>query len=161
MPPDNTINWKWSRFKDLTADELHDILVARQKVFVVEQNCAYQDADDLDHSAWHLTGRAEDGQLVVYLRVNPPGSRYAQPSIGRLLTVKAMRGGRLASSALERALEKCEAAYPEHAIRIAAQTYLVDFYRHFGFDACGAPYDEDGIAHVDMRRPAGAHVAPD
>ena len=98
--------------------------------------------------------RTEDTRLVVYLRVNPPGSLYAEPSIGRLLTVKAMRGKHLARIALKLALEKCEKIYPKYAIRIAAQTYLETFYRQFGFRAAGAPHDEDGIAHIDMIRPA-------
>lgn len=155
------VNWKWSQIQDLTAGELHAILATRQNVFIVEQRCAYQDADHLDHAAWHLTGRAPDGQLVAYLRLNPPGSRYKEPSIGRLLTVKAMRGGRLASIALQRALERCEKIYPGHAIRIAAQTYLEAFYRQFGFRAVGTPYDEDGIAHIDMIRSSGVVVDSD
>ena len=159
--PDNVICWRWSQLQDLNANELFDILKARQQVFIVEQRCAYQDADDLDPTAWHLTGHAADTRLVVYLRVNPPGSRYTEPSIGRLLTVRSMRGRRLASLALQKALVKCEKAYPGHAIRVAAQTYLEAFYRRFGFRAGGAPYEEDGIAHLDMIRPAGAFKDPD
>ena len=154
MTSNFAVKWHWSRLDEFSARELHAILAARQRVFIVEQRCAYQDADDLDHTAWHLTGRAEDAQLVVYLRVNPPGSRYAEPSIGRLLTVEPWRGRRLARIALTKALDKCEKAYPGHAVRIAAQTYLEAFYRCFGFRAVGAPYDEDGIAHIDMIRPA-------
>ncbi|MBL0716209.1 MAG: GNAT family N-acetyltransferase [Desulfosarcina sp.] len=135
---------------------MHDILAVRQSVFVVEQNCAYQDADYLDHCAWHLTGRRHDGQIVAYLRVNAPGSHNVEPSIGRVLTVKTVRGGRLASNALRQALARCETAYPGHAIHIAAQVYLVDFYGRFGFKPVGLPYDEDGIAHIDMIRPAAA-----
>ena len=161
MTSDNTVNWKWSQLQDFSARELHDILAARQGVFIVEQRCAYQDADDLDHTSWHLTGRTEDARLVVYLRVNPPGSRYAESSIGRLLTVKAWRGRRLARIALKKALDKCEKIYPGHAIRIAAQTYLETFYRQFGFRAAGAHYAEDGIAHIDMIRPAGLDVDSD
>lgn len=155
------VHWKWSRLRHLTANELHEILMVRQKVFIVEQSCAYQDADELDHSAWHLTGRAEDARLVVYLRVNPPGSRFREPSIGRLLTVKAERGGRLATMALQQAIEKCGRSYPGYAIRIAAQTYLERYYRQIGFRAVGAPYEEDGIAHVDMIRPADVEVDSD
>ena len=158
---DNVFAWQWSQLQDLTASELLDILKARQRVFIVEQCCAYQDADDLDRTAWHLTGRAADARLVVYLRLNPPGSHHTEPSIGRLLTVGSMRGRRLASLALQKALAKCEEAYPGQAIRIAAQTYLEAFYRRFGFRAVGAPYEEDGIAHLDMIRPAGVFKDPD
>ncbi len=158
MTTDITVKWQWSRLQNLTARELHDILAARQSVFILEQRCAYQDADDLDHAAWHLTGRDEDAQLVAYLRVIPPGSRYAEPSIGRLLTVKAMRGRRLASIALKQAIEKCDKAYPGHAIRVAAQTYLEAFYCQCGFLALGARYVEDGIAQINILRPGGVDV---
>ncbi len=123
---------------------------------MIEQNCLYQDADDLDHLAWHLTGSSRNGQLVAYLRVIPPGTRFPEPSIGRLLTIATMRGQYLATCALQQALRKCEAAYPGQTIRIAAQTYLVDFYSRFGFRKIGASYPEDGIEHVDMVRVAAA-----
>lgn len=140
--------------KDLAAGDMHDILAARQNVFVVEQCCVYQDADDWDRVAWHLTGRSPSGQIMAYLRVCPPGSRYLEPSIGRLLTVKPMRGGQLASRALKMAIARCAASYPGHSIRIAAQAYLVEYYHRFGFRTTGSPYDEDGIAHIDMVRAA-------
>lgn len=150
------IRWQCSRLQDLTAAEMHAILALRQRVFVVEQNCAYQDADALDLSAWHLSGRRTDGKLVVYLRINAPGARFAEATIGRLLTAGAMRGQHLASRALRRALRRCAVLYPGQAIRIAAQTYLVKFYQRFGFHAVGAVYKEDGIDHIDMiRLPAG------
>ena len=130
--------------------EVHAVLAARQNVFIVEQNCIYQDADDWDGLAWHLTGCRPEGQLIVYLRVTPPGSRFPEPSIGRLLTIEPMRGRHLAGHALAQALTKCKAAYPGHPIRIAAQTYLEDYYYRFGFRKIGQPYSEDGIDHVDM-----------
>ncbi len=153
------IHWRWSKLPELTAAEMHAILAFRQQVFVVEQNCAYQDADALDLSAWHLAGRRPDGRLVVYLRINAPGSRFAEASIGRLLTAATMRGQHLASRALKRALRHCATCYPEHSIRIAAQTYLIDFYNRFGFRVVGPVYEEDGIDHIDMiRSAAGADV---
>ncbi len=148
------IYWQWLRLQDFGAVDWHTILATRQRVFVVEQNCAYQDADDLDLEAWHLTGHRPDGQLAAYLRLTAPGSRFVEASIGRLLTVTSLRGQHIASQALQRALRQCEAAYPGQAIRIAAQTYLLDFYRRFGFQAVGSPYKEDGIDHIDMIRPA-------
>ncbi len=150
------VHWKWSRLQELTAGEMHEILAVRQSVFVVEQKCAYQDADALDLEAWHLTGRNRHGRLVAYLRINAPGSRFAEPSFGRLLTVKPVRGKHLARQALNLALTKCGAAYPGQAIRIAAQTYLVDYYRRFGFLPRGKIYEEDGIEHIDMVRPTPA-----
>ena len=148
------IRWQCSKLQDLTAAEMHAILALRQRVFVVEQKCAYQDADALDLSAWHLTGRRADGKLVVYLRINAPGARFAEATIGRLLTAGTMRGQHLASRALKRALRRCAALYPGQAIRIAAQTYLINFYGRFGFQAVGTAYKEDGIDHIDMIRSA-------
>jgi ElaA protein len=153
------IHWKWSRLDALSASEMHAILAVRQRVFVVEQRCAYQDADALDRDAWHLTGCDPLGQIASYLRVTPPGARFDAPSIGRLLTVKSMRGQHLARQAVEFALARCAEIYPGAAIRIAAQTYLVEFYRHFGFVSIGTPYDDEGIAHLDMIRP-GSSVEP-
>ncbi len=150
------IHWQWSKLEELTAAEMHAILALRQKVFVVEQNCAYQDADVLDLNAWHLTGRRTDGQLVVYLRINAPGSRFHEASIGRLLTAGPMRGQQLASRALKRALRQCATFYPGQAIRITAQTHLMAFYERFGFRAVGSAYKEDGIDHIDMIRSAAA-----
>ena len=148
------IHWRWSRLQELTAAEMHAILALRQQVFIVEQNCAYQDADALDLRAWHLAGHRSDGRLVVYLRTNAPGSRFAEASIGRLLTAGTMRGQHLASRALTRALRHCAACYPGHSIRIAAQMYLIEFYKRFGFRAVGPAYEEDGIEHIDMIRSA-------
>lgn len=148
--------WKWSQLQGLSPFEVHAILSARQRVFMIEQNCLYQDADDLDYLAWHLTGCSRDGQLMAYLRVIPAGSRFPEPSIGRLLTIKSMRGNNFATCALEQAMRKCEAAYPGQTIRIAAQTYLVDYYYRFGFRKIGPSYKEDGIEHVDMVRAAAA-----
>ena len=154
------IDWKWSQLEDLSAAELHAILKVRQRVFVVEQHCAYQDADDLDLEAWHLTGRDREGQIVAYLRINAPGSHFPEPSIGRLLTVRSMRGRGLAGKALRRALARCEAIYPGRPIRIAAQTYLQHYYGRFGFRSQGEPYDEDGIDHIDMIRTADRAEGP-
>lgn len=144
------VNWKWSQIQDLTANEMHAILAARQGVFIIEQRCIYPDADHLDLEAWHLMGCSPGGQLMAYLRINPPGARFAEPSIGRLMTIASMRGKQLARRALAQALTKCDTAYPGQAIRIAAQAYLVDYYGRFGFRKVGPPYAEDGIEHIDM-----------
>jgi ElaA protein len=147
------IHWKWSRLDALSAAEMHAILAVRQRIFVVEQCCAYQDADTMDREAWHLTGRDALDHIVTYLRLTPPGVCFDTPSIGRLLTVRSMRGQHLARQAMEFAIARCAEMYPGSAIRIAAQTYLLNFYRQFGFVPTGTPYDDDGIAHRDMVRP--------
>jgi len=145
--------WRWMRFEAFTAEEMYELLAIRQEVFVVEQNCAYLDADALDPTAWHLLGRGQSGSIAAYLRVNPPGTRFAEPSVGRLLTRASDRGKGLAQAAMEKAISKCRRDYPGMGIRISAQTYLTDFYNGFGFSACSPPYEEDGIPHVDMFKP--------
>ncbi|RPH39955.1 MAG: GNAT family N-acetyltransferase, partial [Desulfobulbaceae bacterium] len=85
----------WAAFHELSRDELYEILQVRQEVFSVEQNCPYLDADGLDQGALHLIarrGNLPSGQLIAYLRLLPPGSRFPEASIGRLLTVNSARG---------------------------------------------------------------------
>lgn len=142
--------WRWQLFEELTGKDMHDILSLRQRVFVVEQDCVYLDADHLDCQSWHLTARTDDGEIGVYARLTFPGSRFAEPSIGRVLTQKLLRRKGLAKIAVEKAIAKCTQEYPGHNIRISAQSYLVRFYTERGFRATGKPYDEDGIEHIDM-----------
>ena len=142
--------WQWQLFEELTGKEMHDILSLRQCVFILEQDCVYLDADKLDCQSWHLTARTDDGQIGVYARLTRPGSRFAEPSIGRVLTRKDKRGKGFARMAVDRAITKCRQEYPGQNIRISAQSYLTRFYTELGFTVTGEPYDEDGIEHIDM-----------
>ncbi|WP_442786360.1 GNAT family N-acetyltransferase [Leptothoe sp. PORK10 BA2] len=144
------INWSWQQFSDISGEEMHEMLSLRQKVFVVEQQCAYLDADELDQQSWHLLGRGQDGQLVAYGRLNFPNTRYPEPSFGRILTTQEVRGTGAGRETVENCIQKSRQEYPSLNIRIAAQTYLTQFYQDFGFTPVGAPYDEDGIEHIDM-----------
>jgi ElaA protein len=149
--------WQWKRFADLAPSELYALLAARAAVFVVEQGCAFQDLDAVDEHAWHLLGWAERDHaatLAAYLRLIEPGRKYAEPSIGRVLTVAAFRGAGLGRAAMLRGLAQAAALYPGRAVRIAAQRRLEGFYAEFGFHTVSEPYDEDGILHVEMLRPA-------
>jgi ElaA protein len=150
------IQWQWSRFEDLTTPELYDIIQCREAVFVVEQDCAYQDVDGLDQSAWHLIAWELDdqGQRKVsgYLRLLDPGCKYSESSIGRLLTTSQARGTGLGKALVEKGLSQIEIVYGASPCRISAQTYLLDFYSAFGFQVVTEPYDEDGIPHVEMLR---------
>lgn len=149
------MDWRWMRFEVFTLEELYDLLALRQQVFVVEQKCAYLDADGLDRTAWHLLGRSK-GKIVVYIRLIPPGTRYMEPALGRLLTHPSHRVRGLARTAVEKAVAKCRREYPGRGIRISAQTYLTDFYTGLGFSTRGEPYDEDGIPHIEMVNPDGS-----
>ncbi len=149
--------WKWTSFATLSVDELYDVLMARQAVFIVEQQCIYPDIDALDPHAWHLLGYTADSDrpvLAAYLRVVHPGYKYAEPSIGRVITTSAARGRGWGKALMAEGIQRVEAHYPNATIRISAQAHLEPFYQSFGFQTVSAPYDEDGITHIEMLRPA-------
>jgi ElaA protein len=149
------IEWQWRSFDELSNTELYEVLAERQKVFVLEQQCFYNDFDGLDTGAHHLLGwREADGrrELAAYLRCLAPGAKYQEMSLGRVLTTQAARGSGAGRELLARGIALAERQHPGHQIRIGAQQYLERFYQSFGFRTISAPYDEDGIMHVDMLR---------
>lgn len=146
--------FRWARLEDLSGREVHALLSARERVFVVEQACAYHEADELDPVSWHLTAHV-DGALAACARVVDPGMKYDAPSIGRVMTVEAFRGRRLGEALMREAIAGTRARFPGQAIRISAQAHLRTFYGALGFEAEGAPYLEDGIPHIAMRLPPG------
>lgn len=148
--------FRWSLFDQLTNNELYEILRARQEVFAVEQDCVYQDADGKDQHAWHLAcwdSTLASPVLLAYLRVVFPGKKYAEPSIGRVLTVEAARGTGLGRELMRYAIRHTLREFPQAPIRISAQLYLKKFYEEFGFEQIAEPYEEDGIPHIEMLRP--------
>lgn len=150
-----TIHWQWSKLGQLSPDQLYEILRLRQAVFAVEQNCVYQDTDGKDQFSWHLAGwsdSADSPALLTYLRVVFPGEKYAEPSIGRVVTAPSARGAGLGRELMRRAITLTEGEFPGVAIRISAQEHLQAFYQEFGFVRVSAPYDEDGISHIEMLR---------
>jgi ElaA protein len=150
-----SVAWQWRRFAELSPSELYALLAARSEVFVVEQRCQFLDADGHDVHAWHLLGWAsEPAVLAAYLRLLEPGSKYVEPSIGRVLTTVAFRGCGLGRDAMLEGLRQAAAQFPGRAVRVAAQARLERFYLSLGFRPISQPYQEDGIAHVDMLRPA-------
>ncbi len=152
--PPIELRWQWSRMSGLTAAEMYAVLAARQQVFAVEQHCAFLDADGHDARAWHLIGWNDDGaapELTAYLRVLDPGCKYDDPSIGRVLTLAPHRGTGLGRVLMVEGLSRTRRAWPGQPIRIAAQQRLETFYASLGFRPVSAPYDEDGIRHIDMR----------
>lgn len=151
--PTAPLTFRWSTFNQLSPTDLYEILSVRQQVFVVEQDCAYQDVDGKDQCAWHLTcwdESAESSVLLAYLRVVHPGEKYPEPSIGRVLTTEAARGTGLGKELMRRAIEQTRREYPQAPIRISAQLYLKKFYADLGFEPVSEPYDEDGIPHIEM-----------
>jgi len=155
------IDWRFARFDELSPREIHDLFRARAAAFVVEQNCAFQDLDGVDPECWHLLGyeRAPSPlgelELLAYARLVPPGVKFDEPSIGRVVTTQAARGTGRGRALMKEALARAEKLWPGRPIRIGAQHRLERFYEDFGFVTSSAPYDEDGILHVEMVRPAG------
>jgi ElaA protein len=150
-------HWRFAPFEKLTPRDVHDLLQARADVFVVEQDCVFPDVDGRDPDCWHLIGRASaapDAPVLAYCRLVPPGVKYAEPSIGRVLTTAAARGKGQGRELVAEAISRLEALWPGQAIRIGAQLYLERFYASFGFERVSDPYDEDGIQHIDMVRAA-------
>jgi ElaA protein len=148
----STLDWQWSALSDLSARQLYAILAARVAVFIVEQNCAYQELDGLDFDAEHLVAWS-GSDVAGYLRLVAPGARFAEPSLGRIITTQAFRGSGLGRELVARGLERARLRYPGQAVRISAQQYLEKFYRSFGFETVSETYLEDGIPHVEMLRP--------
>lgn len=151
----SALTWRWCHFEALSVFELQAIYMARQQVFCIEQHCAFMDADGLDEVAFHLAAWSVAHKVpLAYARVVRPGHRYAEPSIGRVITTTAARGNGLGQELLRRVIEHCTLAFPAQGIRISAQSRLERFYAEAGFVPVGAPYIEDDIAHLEMLRPA-------
>jgi len=149
------IDWQLSSFNELTPADLYQVLAQRQDVFILEQTCLYPDIDGLDPVAHHLLGwRSVDGKrrLAAYLRILGPGVKYDEMSLGRVITTQAERGSGAGRALLAEGIACAERLHPGHRIRIGAQQYLEKFYQGFGFETVSAPYDEDGILHIDMLR---------
>ena len=133
-------------------------------MFVVEQQCPYLDADGSDHAAWHLlgwtagapSGGGAGGETVLgaYARVFRPGVKYSEASIGRVITNPLVRRSGMGRALMAEAIRRCALVAPGSDIRIGAQMYLERFYGSFGFRRVSEPYDEDGIMHIEMLRPA-------
>ena len=140
------ITWHLRGFAELTAAELYAIMALREQVFVVEQRCVYQDADGLVLVSRHLW--AARPAIAAYLRIVPAGAKFAEVSIGRVVTAPAARGTGLGRELMKRGI----AAAGNVAIRISAQAYLEKFYTELGFTRASDVYDEDGIPHIEMTR---------
>ena len=148
-----TVHYQWCRLAELSALEFHALIQLREFVFVVEQLCVCQEADDYDLKAWHLIAR-QGTQIVAYCRVKDPSTRYAEPSIGRVLTAPSHRGLGLGQQLMAECMRRCAAQHPHTALRISAQSYLLRFYESFGFVVCSEQYLEDNIPHHEMLRAA-------
>lgn len=143
------VAWACRAFDELSLAELHDILQLRSEVFVVEQACAFQDIDGTDPQALHLMGHRQ-GALVAYARCFDAGVKFAEASIGRVITRATARGTGLGHALMRQARLALVTRWGVQPIRIGAQARLKDFYRQHGFVDIHRPYVEDGIDHLEM-----------
>lgn len=146
------LQWQTLTFPELDAQRLYSVLRLRQQVFVVEQQCAYLDIDNLDQRANHMLC-LRDGRLLAYQRCLAPELVYAESSLGRIVVDPSMRGQRLGGELVQRGINYNLSRWPSHAIRINAQAHLQPFYADLGFIAEGDEYLEDNIPHRQMRYP--------
>jgi ElaA protein len=140
---------QWQRFEELSADQLYELLRFRQNIFIVEQRSPYPDLDGLDSDAWHLAARRESG-LIGCLRLMPTRGPPAQLRIGRLAVGREARRQGIGRRLMQQALVFCSERYPLQPVALRAQLYLAPFYQGFGFVAASDPYDDFGVAHIDM-----------
>jgi len=145
------IEWRYLAFDELTVAELYAVLQLRSEVFVVEQACIFLDMDGADAQAMHLLGSLQ-GTLVAYARCFEAGIKFAEASIGRIVTSPGVRGSGAGHALVEKAIACLCVPSGAPAIRIGAQARLDFFYRQHGFEACGPVYLEDGISHIEMLR---------
>ncbi|AFK04826.1 GCN5-related N-acetyltransferase [Emticicia oligotrophica DSM 17448] len=148
------MNIKCIPFYELSLDELYEIMVLRQEIFIVEQNCPFVDADGKDQLAWHLMIRDENNKLAAYTRLFDKNVYYeGYTSIGRVVTSAHARGSGIGKFLMKNSIEKTIELFGNEAIKIGAQSYLIKFYQSLGFELTGNDYIEDGIPHTYMIRP--------
>ena len=143
------MEFKIKSFDELSTLELHDLLQLRSEIFVVEQDCVYQDIDGKDLKALHVLGYQNE-TMIAYARCFGPGDYFDQASIGRILVKDAYRGDGQGDELLINSIQAVYSHYNTKEIKLSAQTYLKQFYQKHGFEVVGQPYLEDGIPHIGM-----------
>lgn len=138
-------------FTELSKVELYEILKLRSEVFVIEQNCVYQDIDSKDLEGLHVLGRIDD-ELIGYARCFAPGIYFEEAAIGRVLISKNYRNKGYAHQLMKKCIAEIDQKYPKANIKISAQQYLIKFYEQHDFHSIGEGYLEDGIPHINMIR---------
>jgi ElaA protein len=165
------LQWQFARLDDLPIRDWYTVSAARIDVFVMEQNCPFQDNDGADLVSWHLLGWTEENnkrelaadrkrelaagrtrELAAYCRIVDPGVKFPEPSIGRVVTPRAFRGCGYGKLLMKEALVRHDALYPSLPNKIGAQHRLEKFYGELGFVTSSEIYMEDGIPHVEMVR---------
>lgn len=150
METGTKLGWHCKHFNKLSAAELYSILRLRTEVFILEQNCLYQDVDGKDVKSFHIFGSNSEGEILAYARVLPPGISFAEASIGRVVTSLKVRGTGAGRDLMKKVMDFIRQEFPGISIRISAQSYLIKFYSDFGFAPVGEDYLEDDIPHRQM-----------
>jgi len=145
------MNWFSKSYDELTKAELYALLRFRAEVFVVEQDCPYQDVDNKDQQAIHIFA-IDDLEVIAYARVFKAGDYFNEAAIGRVVTKQSHRGTGLGRELMKKSIDFIETHFAPKTIRISAQTYLKKYYESFGFQQIGEGYLEDNIPHIGMLR---------
>jgi ElaA protein len=145
------VDWQIKHYSELTLNDFHDIIALRIKVFVVEQNCPYQDLDGKDRKSYHLIARNGMGNVVGTARILPPGISYPECSIGRVVMDPEVRGHGHGHNLMQECMNYALIEFGNSPIVISAQKHLEKYYGTHGFVSTGKEYLEDGIPHVEMK----------
>jgi len=147
------MTWMCCQFSELSSLQLYDLLQLRSAIFVVEQDCPYQDIDGLDThpETRHILHYSDSGELLAYLRILAAGVSYPNVAIGRVVTAASARGQGLGHQLLERGIHAAKLAWPNQDLYLSAQAHLQHYYQRYEFVSVTAEYLEDGIPHVGMR----------
>lgn len=145
------IDWTIKHYNELTKDEFHDLIQLRISVFVVEQNCPYQELDGKDKNSYHLIAKDENGQLAATARILPKGISYPNDvAIGRVIITPNFRGKNLGHQLMQECLKFIFTHFGQVSIRLSAQKHLENYYASHQFVSTGKEYLEDDIPHVEM-----------
>lgn len=145
------LNWNFKHYSELSLNEFHDIIALRIKVFVIEQNCPYQDLDGLDKECYHLLTTNEKNEVVGTARIIPPGLLYPDAGIGRIVLDESARGANNGHLLMKYSMQFIFTKFGQVDMKLSAQKHLEKFYNQHGFISTGKEYLEDGIPHVEMR----------
>lgn len=144
------LSWQFKHFNDLSLNEFHDIIALRISIFVVEQNCPYQELDGKDKNAYHLICKNQNKEVVGSLRVLSPGVSYDEVSLGRIVLNPKERGKQQGHQMMNKAMEFIKKEFGNVSIRLSGQKHLEEFYNTHNFKSISKEYLEDGIPHVLM-----------
>jgi ElaA protein len=144
------LNWKYKKYEELTKDELYDCLALRVEVFVIEQDCPYQEVDGKDRQSDHFFGQDASGKILAYARIPHPGVSYLELSMGRIVVSPDYRRKALGKALMIESMKAVKQKWGDVPIRISAQQHLKLFYEHFGFLQVSDMYLEDDIPHIEM-----------